>query len=93
MALRIHVEVNQAAMLALSLGLPYRDGMVDVTDAKVDLVDRCLLCDRPGDLVIRLCRACSENGIEHVESFGGLLPVKIARYRKWIERQLEAKAR
>lgn len=53
----------------------------------------CPLCE--GEMAIvegQVCIRCAHSAWEHAESFGGLLPVKIARYRKWIERQLEAKA-
>lgn len=61
---------------------------------KVDRFAPCALCDVVIDrlrLQSDVCMPCLANAWEHAESFGGLLPVKIARYRKWIERQLEAK--
>lgn len=88
---RRNVELNRAAMLSLALGLPYHNGMVDVTDARIP-VETCALCECSIDRKDgALCLPCATNAWEHAESFGGLLPVKIARYRKWIERQLEAK--
>ena len=51
----------------------------------------CALCGVRKALEGPICLPCAANAWEHAESFGGLLPVKIARYRKWIERQLEAK--